>query len=68
MRYSLEPKLKYRKYVKEHGYLSFSGRCGDKYVKNLMDTATKSGIDAAKTASKRVAKKNCGINRRSNWK
>ena len=26
----------------------------DKYGKKLMDTATKTGIDAAKTASKRV--------------
>ena len=28
---------------------------GDKYSKKLMDTATKTGIEAAKTASKRVA-------------
>ena len=27
---------------------------GDKYGKELMDTATKTGIDVAKTASKRV--------------
>ena len=30
---------------------------GDKYGKKLMDTATKTGIDAAKTASKRVVQK-----------
>ena len=30
---------------------------GDKYSKKLMDTATKTGIDAAKTASKRVVQK-----------
>ena len=30
---------------------------GDKYGKKLMDTATKTGIDVAKTASKRVVQK-----------
>ena len=30
---------------------------GDKYSKKLMDTATKTGIDAAKTASERVVQK-----------
>ena len=30
---------------------------GDKYGKKLMDTATKTGINAAKTASKRVVQK-----------
>ena len=55
MRYSKEPK--YRKYVKEYGFLSFARRFGDKYVKKLMGTATKTRIDAAKTASKRVAQK-----------
>ena len=30
---------------------------GDKYGKKVMDTATKTGIDAAKTASKRVVQK-----------
>ena len=36
----------------------WSGRnCGDKYGKKLMDTATKTGIDPAKTASKRVVQK-----------
>ena len=33
---------------------------GDKYGKKLMDTATKRGIDAAKTASKRVVQKTAG--------
>ena len=55
MRYSTEPK--YRKYVKGYGFLSFAKKCDDKYGKKLMDTATKTGIDAAKTASKRVIKK-----------
>ena len=32
-------------------------KLGNKYRKKLMDTATKTGIDAAKTASKRVVQK-----------
>ena len=55
MRYSTEPK--YRKYVKGYGFLSFARKIGDKYGKKLMDTATKSGIDASKSASKRVVQK-----------
>ena len=55
MRYSTEPRFK--KYVKGHGFLSFARKFGDKYGKRLMDTATKTGIDAAKTASKRVVQK-----------
>ena len=55
MRFSTEQK--YRKYVKGHGFLSFATRFGDKYSKKLMDTATKTGIDAAKTASKRAVQK-----------
>ena len=55
MRYSLEPK--YRKYVQGYGFLSFARKFGDKYSKKLMDTATKIGIDATKTASKRVVQK-----------
>ena len=56
MRYSTEPR--FRKYVKGYGFLSFARKFGDKYGKKLMDTATKTGIDAAKTASKRVVQKN----------
>ena len=52
MRYSTEPR--FRKYVKGYGFLSFARKFGDKYGKRLMDTATKVGIDAAKTAPKRV--------------
>ena len=55
MKYSTEPK--YRKYVKRHGFLSFTRKFGDKYGKKLMDTETKTGIGAAKTASKRVVQK-----------
>ena len=39
------------------GFLSFARKFGDKYGKKLMDTATKTGIDAAKAASKRVVQK-----------
>ena len=41
-----------RKYIKGYSFLSFARKCGDKYGKKLMDTATKTGIDAAKTVSK----------------
>ena len=37
--------------------MSFARKCGDKYGKRLIDTATKTGIDAPKTASKRVVQK-----------
>ena len=52
MRYSSEPRV--RKYVKGYGFLSFSRKFGNKYGKKLMVTATKTGMDAAKSASKRV--------------
>ena len=55
MRYSTEPR--FRKCVKGYGFLSFSGKCGKKYGKTLMDTATKTGIDAVKMASRRVVQK-----------
>ena len=55
MRYSIEPK--FRKYVKWYGFLAFARKFGDKYGKKLMDTATKTGIDAAKTASKKIVHK-----------
>ena len=46
MRYSIEPK--FRKYFKGYGFLSFAKNFCNKYGKKLMDTATKTGIDAAK--------------------
>ena len=51
MRYPTEPKFR------TYDLLSFARKCGNKYGKKLMDTATKIGIDAAKTASKRVVRK-----------
>ena len=55
MRHSTEPR--FRKYGKGYGFLSFARKFGYKYGKKLMDTATKTGIDAAKTASERVVQK-----------
>ena len=49
MRYSTESK--FRKYVKGYGFLSFARKLGDKNDKKLMDTATKTGINAAKNCS-----------------
>ena len=59
MRHSTEQK--FRNYVKGYGFLSFSRKIGDKYGKKLMDTATKTGIDAGKTASKRVVQKTAEV-------
>ena len=59
MRYSLEPK--YRKYVKGYSFLSFARKFGDKYGKKTMDTAAKTGTDAAKTTSKQVVQKSYRI-------
>ena len=55
MRYSAEPN--FRNYVKGYGFLSFSRKFGDKRGKKFIDTATKTGIDTAKTSSKRVVQK-----------
>ena len=55
MRYSTEPK--FGKYAKGYGFLLFARKFNVKYGKKSMDTATKTGIDDAKTASKRVFKK-----------
>ena len=55
MRYSTEPR--FRKYIKDYGFLSFARKVDKKYGKKLIDTATATVIDAAKTASKRVVQK-----------
>ena len=55
MRYSTEPR--FRKYILEYDFLSYAKKFGNKYGKKLIDTARKIGIDAAKTASKRVVRK-----------
>ena len=52
MRYSLEPiKIKH---VEGYGFLPFARKFEDKYGKQLMDTATKTEIDAEKNASKKL--------------
>ena len=51
MRYSTEPR--FRKCVKGYGFLSFARKFWDKYGKKLIDIATKTATDTAKTASKR---------------
>ena len=55
MRDSIEPR--FRKYVKGYGFLLFARKFGDKYGKKLMDTATKTGLDAAKPLLKELYKK-----------
>ena len=55
MRYSVEPE--FRKNVKGYGFLSDARKFGDKYGKILMDAATITGIDAAKTGFKIVVRK-----------
>ena len=37
--------------------MSFARKFGDKYTKKLTDTAAKTGINVARTASKRVVQK-----------
>ena len=53
--YSLESKT--RKYAKEYWFLSFPRSLSNKYGKQLLDTATKTELDAPKTASKNVGHK-----------
>ena len=55
MRYSTEPR--FRTYVEGYGFLSFAREFGSKYGKKLMDIATQTRIDAAKTASKWLVQK-----------
>ena len=52
MRYLTEPR--FRKYIKGYVFFSFAQKFGNKYDKKLMDTATKTWMDDAKTTSKRV--------------
>ena len=54
MRYSTEPK--YKKYVRAYGFLPFAKKFGDKYGKKLMDTATKTVVEDAKTVFKKQQK------------
>ena len=53
-RYSTEPRT--RNYVKRYGLLSFLRNLSKKYSKKLMDTATKTKLDALKNLTKKVEK------------
>ena len=55
MRYSTGSGLP--KYVKGYGFWSFARKFEDKYGKKLIDTTTKTGMDAAKTVPKKVVQK-----------
>ena len=46
IRYSRDPRT--TKYVKGYGFLSFKRNLSNTYEKKLMDTATKTGLDALK--------------------
>ena len=54
-RYYLEPRT--RKYVKGYKFLSVVRNLCNKYGKQLLDTAAKTGLDALKTASQKVVHK-----------
>ena len=51
-RYFIE--LRTRKYVKRYGFLTFVKNLSNKYENELLDIATKTGLDALKSASKKV--------------
>ena len=53
--YSVEPRR--IKYVKGYGFLSFTSNLSNKYAKQLLDTTTKTGLDALKTVCKKVVHK-----------
>ena len=66
MRYSTEPR--FRKYVKGYGFSHLKENLvKNKYGKKLIDTATKTGTDATKTASKRVVQKTVEATRDLIW-
>ena len=52
VRYSMEPRTK--KYVKWSGFWSFMKDLSNKFGGKLLGTATKAGVNALKTGSKRV--------------
>ena len=53
--YSIEPRT--RNYVKGYGFLSFGRKLSSKYRIQLLDNATKTGLDALKSTTKKVAHK-----------
>ena len=46
-----------RKYAKGYGFLSFMGSLSNIHRKQLLDTTTKTGLDALKTATKEIVHK-----------
>ena len=53
--YSIEPRT--RNYVKGYGFLSFGRKLSNKHGIQLLDNATKTGLDALKSATKKEALK-----------
>ena len=53
--YSMEPRT--RKHVRGYGFFWLARNLSNKYGKQLLDTAAKTGLDALKTASKKVVLK-----------
>ena len=53
--YSIEPRT--RKQIKVYGFLSLARNLSYKYGKKLLDNATKTGLNPATTASKKVVHK-----------
>ena len=53
--YSIEPRT--RKCVKGYGFLSFRRNLSKTCRKQLLDAATKTGVDAIKSATQKVAHK-----------
>ena len=53
MCYSIEPRE--RKFVKGYGFMSFARNFGNKYGKNLMNTAIKSGTNFNSKYGKKLA-------------
>ena len=46
-----------RKYIKGYRFLSFARNLSNRYEKQLLDTAAKTGLHALKLASKKVVHK-----------
>ena len=55
MRYSIKPRE--RRYVKGYGFMSFARNFNDKYSKSLMDKGIDLSKTFAKTAGKKILKK-----------
>ena len=49
--------IRTKRYVKEYGLLSFPRNLSNKYGKQLLDTALKTGLDALKPTAEKVVQK-----------